>query len=98
MKYHPDGVAALVASIVAPTELEILLERRCQGGQKPLSSDEIEDLRAQLLDKWRNRVEELAREHYKVSPCDFDNSSEWQSEYPRNGKQNLAKLNRANLR
>jgi len=47
------------------------------------------------VDWYRNRVLELANQYYKVNNCDFDNSAD---KRPENETQNLAKLNRANLR
>lgn len=83
-RMHPDGMARLVAAILIEGDREKVHGR---------ATDE------QILDARVDQVLGLAREHYKVYPCDFDVSREgWRLEAVRNAKNNLAKLNRANLR
>lgn len=82
-RMHPDGMARLVAAILIEED-----RKRVVG-----ATDE------QILDARVDQVLDLAREHYKVYPCDFDVSREgWRLDAVRNSKNNLAKLNRANLR
>jgi hypothetical protein len=86
-RMHPEGMAALVAAILVT------------GDVASLPPDNREDAMMAVIDYRRTQVLELAREHYKVNPCDFDTSREtWrQDEGVRNATNNLAKLNRANL-
>ena len=51
----------------------------------------------ECIDRRREQVLKLAQVYYKVNPCDFDNTNEWQTQAQRNGLNNLAKLNRKNL-
>jgi len=74
-RMHPDGVAALIAVMLVPSEL----------------SGEARD---HFLDLTRERVLQLATQYYRINDCDFDNSADRRT----SGVQNLAKLNRANLR
>lgn len=75
-RMHPDGMARLIAVIVAPT-------------------DQGTEAYARVVDAVNDRVLQMARRHYKVYPRDFDDNTGWLA--PRNGLQNLAKLNRKNL-
>jgi len=85
---HPEGVAALIAVIVADLDIKDL----------PIAnSDKVQALRA-AIERRQRQVLEMAREYYKVYPCLFKNDSEWRTHVPRNGANNRAKLDRANLR
>jgi len=82
-KLHPDGVAALIAVIVAPEDVRRL---------KMPHSDAL----SRAIDRRRDEVLRLAAQYYRIHPCDFDNSRDFPQQ--RNGSQNLAKLDRRNLR
>jgi len=49
----------------------------------------------EAIDRRREQVQSLARQYYKLHPCDFDNSAD---KAPTVGSQNRARLDRANLR
>lgn len=86
-RFHPEGVASLVAAILVTGDVSMLPE------------DGREEHMEAVIDFRRTQVLEMAREYYKVYPCDFDASNElWRSELGRNAANNLARLNRANLR
>lgn len=85
MAMHPEGMARLIAVMLVTGDVE----------QHPKAAG-YED---QIIDMRRSQVLSLAREHYKVYPCDFDTSNDHDiEEGARNGRNNLAKLNRKNLR
>ena len=76
-RFHPDGVAALVAVMLAP-----------EG-----ASDEDY---ARTVDHIREQVLQMAGEYYSLFPCDFEDKIDPQKKGT--DANNLAKLNRANLR
>lgn len=78
-RMHPDGVAALVAVITAPTNCD-------------------NETYSRYVDYARDRVLRMARRYYQVNPQDFQDAGDWMGRKTRNALQNLAKLNRANLR
>lgn len=87
-RMHPEGMASLVAAILVT------------GDVASLPEDNREDTMMAVIDYRRTQVLELAREYYKVNPCDFDATKElWRHdpEARRNAHNNLAKLSRANL-
>jgi hypothetical protein len=75
-RFHPEGVASLVAVMLAPEGLD-------------------EAQYAATVDRTRNRILELADQYYKGHECDFDNTAEKRQ---RRAYNNLARLDRANLR
>lgn len=97
-RYHPDGVANLVACILAPEDIERARGRRTYAYRAAQRRELIteQELLNTALDARRDQVLRLAREYYRVNPCDYDNSYDRQRQ--RNAMNNLAKLNRANLR
>lgn len=89
MKLHPDGVAALVAAIVAPEDIK---------GLAIPDALRVTALR-KALERRQGQVLRMARQYYKVYEPDFDESRQgWRDGYERNGLQNLARLDRPNLR
>ena len=86
-RFHPEGMASLVAAILVT------------GDVAKLPEDGRMEHMEKVIDFRRTQVLELAREYYKVNPCDFDATNEtWRQEQPRNATNNLARLNRGNLR
>jgi hypothetical protein len=95
MKFHPEGVASLIAVIVAPEDVEAILASK-RAAQFKLTKDEA--IR-RAIDIRRSQILRLARAYYKINPQDYASSNEnWRVEYARNGLQNLARLDRKNLR
>jgi hypothetical protein len=90
-RMHPSGLAALVAVIVTDLDLQ---------GAPELPETDLELLRKALLDRRRNRVEQLARAYYATHECDFDNSLDLHDTTGElvNSRNNRAKLDRKNLR
>jgi hypothetical protein len=84
--YHPEGFASLVAAILVTGDVSVLPEEK-QAEAEP-----------KVIDFRRTQVLELAREYYKVHPCDFENGDDQITPGVRNGKNNRAKLSRANLK
>lgn len=62
--YHPEGLASLVAVIVAPGDVE---------AGRYSSYDRAADVR-------REQVLYMASQYYKINPCDFDNHLDLQTE------------------
>jgi hypothetical protein len=85
MKYHPEGVAALIAVIVAPEDVAKL--------RVPTSLTNVVLRRA--IDRRRDEILAMARQYYKVHDQDYEEAD------PRpemvNGTNNRAKLDRANI-
>lgn len=85
MKYHPEGVAALIAVIVAPKDVAKL--------RIPTSLTNVVLRRA--IDRRRDEILAMARQYYKVHDQDYEEAD------PRpemvNGTNNRAKLDRANI-
>jgi hypothetical protein len=75
-RMHPDGMARLIAVIVAPT-------------------DKGPEIYCRAVDAVQDRILVMARQYYTAHDQDFDDATGWVA--PRNGLQNLAKLNRRNL-
>jgi len=81
-KYHPEGVANLLAAIL------------CTGDIAKLPPEAQTDrIRAKAIDFRRGQVLELARAYYGVNDLDFDNTVDLRDR----GTNNLAKLTRTNL-
>lgn len=82
-RMHPDGVAALIAVICA-------------------TDDAGEPLKDPAYSNTVNRINEtvlrMAAQYYRVYGCDFDRGTDWKKAAMRNGLNNLAHLNRANLK
>lgn len=88
MRLHPDGVASLIAAIVAEGDVKDL----------PFTAAAKAEALKRALERRQRQVLEMAREYYKVFPIDFDASrTGWRERAPKNGLQNLARLDRANL-
>lgn len=90
-RFHPEGMASLVAAIVAAEDV-----RRVKETRKTTSDQTEAYYRAQVQNR-RVRVLELARAWYANNDCDFENSEDWRKTAPRNGTNNRAHLDRANL-
>jgi len=86
MRMHPEGLAGLIAVIVAPLDVEDV-----HGPQRKAAY-------LGAIDTRRSQVLRLAYSYYKLHDCDFDNSADVRGNRVIAGQQNLAKLNRANLR
>jgi hypothetical protein len=80
---HPDGVAALLAVICAT-----------DATGEPLKGAAY----SRAVDSVNSQVLRMAAQYYKVHDCDFDRGTNWKAEAMRNGLNNLAHLDRANLR
>jgi hypothetical protein len=63
MLYHPEGLASLVAVIVAPGDVAL---------GRYSSYDRAADVR-------REQVLYMAAQYYKINPCDFDNHLDLQA-------------------
>jgi hypothetical protein len=86
-RYHPEGVASLVAAILVVGDVSSLPEEQQAAAE------------GRVIDFRRTQVLELAREYYKVYPCDFDTTNDGDIEPGvRNSRNNLAKLSRNNLK
>ena len=83
MRMHPEGLAGLIAVIVAPLDVE-----NVHGPQRKAAY-------LGAIDNRRSQVLRLADQYYKLHGCDFDNHADLGRTA---GQQNLARLNRANLR
>lgn len=87
MRFHPDGMASLIAVIVAPVDVE---NQPVLGVPKSVQYQQWVDYR-------HEQVLGLARQYYKINPCDFDNSFDVKIPQQRNAINNRAKLDRRNL-
>jgi hypothetical protein len=74
-RFHPDGVAGLIAVITAPEGL----------------SDQEYNL---YVDRTREQILSMAGQYYKVNECDYEDAEKGRLR----DRNNLAKLNRANIR
>lgn len=85
MRYHPEGVAALIAVIVAPEDVKAL--------KVPVSLTNV--VLRHAIDRRRDEILAMARQYYKVHDQDYEEAA------PRpemvNGKNNRAKLSRTNV-
>lgn len=90
-RFHPEGMASLVAAIVAFEDTRRVREHR--------STTEAtrEEYYRNMVQFRRTRVLELARAWYATNPCDFENGDDWRKTAPRNGTNNRAHLDRRNL-
>jgi hypothetical protein len=93
-RFHPEGVAALVAAIVAAEDVRIQVARALT----PPTVIQIDQAYRAAVDYRRSQVLRAARVFYRDKPIDFVDPGNWRARAPRNGLQNLAKLDRANLR
>jgi hypothetical protein len=88
MRFHPDGMASLIAVIVAPEDVKAMpIPRQLNRS----------DLLRLAIDRRHEQVLGLAAQYYKINPCDFDNSVDVQAAVPVNSTNNRAKLDRKNL-
>jgi hypothetical protein len=86
-RFHPDGVARLVASIVAYNDVEGLMLPPRQ---------KVQAYRAAVMIRMDAALS-LARAYYRNNPQDFEDAGDWRSNAVRNGTNNLAHLDRASL-
>jgi len=85
-QYHPEGMAALIAVIVAPLDVADL----------PLDPSGKKTAMKKAVDRHRDRVLQMAAQFYKINPCDFDNTVDWHIRQGASAN-NLAKLDRRNI-
>jgi hypothetical protein len=85
MKYHPEGVAALIAVIVAPEDVKAL--------KVPPSLSNVVLRRA--IDRRRDEILRMARQYYKVHDQDYEEADP--RETNPSGGNNRARLDRANI-
>lgn len=90
-RFHPEGMASLVAAIVAAEDV-----RRVKEARETTTAQREAYYRVQVQSR-RVRVLELARAWYANNPLDFVNGDDWRAKAPRNGTNNRAHLDRANL-
>jgi hypothetical protein len=90
-RFHPEGLASLVAAIVAFEDTRRVREHR--------STTEAarEEYYRNMVQMRRTRVLELARAWYANNELDFENGDDWRAQAPRNGTNNRAHLDRRNL-
>jgi hypothetical protein len=92
-RLHPEGVAALIAVIVAAEDVRIEAEKSVQAptvDQRRLAYKQAVLVRL-------DQVLRLARKFYRDHPIDFEDPGNWRARKTYNSLQNLAKLDRANL-
>ena len=86
-RYHPDGVARLVASIVAYNDVTgLMLPPRAKA----------QAYRAAVMIRMDAALS-LARAYYRNNPQDFEDAGDWRARSQRNGTNNLAHLDRPSL-
>jgi hypothetical protein len=85
-KLNPEGMASLIAAIVAPLD--------CERDQRISFEAAVDHRREQVL--------ELANSYYMINDCDFEDVGHREAlargAKVRNSQNNLAKLGRANLK
>jgi len=86
-RMHPDGVARLVAAIVAYNDV---------SGLSMLPRAKEQAYRAAVRIRMDAALA-LARAYYRNNPFDFEDAGDWRSNVARNGTNNLAHLDRRSL-
>ena len=84
-RMHPDGMARLIAVVVAPGDVEAVGLK----GSRTAYQRAVEYRMEQVL--------KLARTYYRHHEQDFVDATGWKAQAPKNGLKNLAKLDRRNL-
>jgi hypothetical protein len=90
--YHPEGMAALVAVICAPDDVEKIMASERAKAARMTHQQALQ----RAIDMRRSQVLRLARAYYATNEQDYV-EIDWRSGYARNGLQNLARLDRRNL-